>query len=135
MDNYNYPMGAYTQTHLGTKQTRNLVPCEVDYSCTLRRTATVDVTDYIPGTIEKEWDGEGYVAVRVDDDFSDTNWLENFDDTYHTPLELIDVLRRTAEELLKGNMPDKDPSYWVNIINECKGWTIDDEEAEKHDNS
>jgi len=126
-----YPAGAENDPRAPWNETDpEPVPCEVDYSCTLRRTATVETSNYIPGSVEKEWDGEGYVAVRVDDDFSQTDWLEEFKDTWRTPLELIEELRTVAEEFLKGNVPDKRTSYWQNLIADCKDWTIDDEEAE-----
>lgn len=126
-----YPAGAENDPRAPWNNSdTELVPREIEYSCVMKRKAIVDVTDYIPGEIEKEWDGESYVAVRVDDDFSGTNWLEEFKDTWRTPLELINVLRRTAKDLMKGNMPDKDTFYWVNIIDECESWTIDYEEAE-----
>ena len=126
-----YPAGAENDPLAPWNETDpEPVLCEVDYSCTLRRTATVETSDYIPGSVEKEWDGESYVAVRVDDDFSDTNWLDDFKDTWRTPLELIEELRKIAEDFLKGNVPDKSTSYWQNLIADCKEWTIDDEEAE-----
>lgn len=106
------------------------VSCEVDYSCTLRRIAIIETSDYIPGGMDKEWDGESYVAVREDDDFSDTDWMGGFKDTWRTPLELIEELRKIAEELLKGKVPENSTSYWQNVIADCKDWTIDDEEAE-----
>lgn len=126
-----YPAGAENDPRAPWNETDiEPVPCEVDYSCTLRRTATVEISDYIPGYVEKEWDGESYVAVRADDGFSDTNWLEEFKDTWRTPLQLIEELRKVAEEFLKGNVPDKSTFYWQNLIADCKDLTINDEEAE-----
>lgn len=131
MNNSYYPAGTENDPRAPWNETeQSPISVEVDYSCTIRRTATVETTDYISGEVDKEWDGEGYVVVRNDDDFSEVNWLEEFRDTYRTPLQLIDVLRTTAEELQQGKIPNKSQSFWRDIIADCKDWTLDDEEAE-----
>lgn len=131
-----YPMGAeFDPSAPWNDNDPEPVEKEVDYSCTLSRTALVEITDYYPGHVNKEWDEDGYVATHDDDDdndFSDTNWLEEFKDTYRTPIELIGELRKIAENALIGKMPDdKGESYWMDILADCTDWTVDDEEADK----
>lgn len=127
-----YPMGAeFDPSAPWNDQGPDPVEKEVDYLCTLRRTAMIETTDYYPGHVGKEWDGEGYVNNHDDDDFSDTNWLEDFKDTYRTPIELIGELRKIAEDALIGKMPDdKGESYWMDILADCSDWEIEDEEAD-----
>ena len=78
-------------------------------------------------TGEKDEDGFGY---REDDDFSDTDWLSEFKDTYRTPKELIDLLKETAKELVGGKMPNKPKSFWKDVMADCENWSIDDEETD-----
>lgn len=99
----------------------------IEYSCTMRRTATVETTNYVPGTWEKDEDSFGY---RDGDDFSDTDWLSDFKDTYRTPKELIDLLKETAKELADGKMPNMPKSFWRDVMADCENWSIDDEETE-----
>lgn len=99
----------------------------IEYSCTMRRTATVETTNYVPGTLEKDEDSFGY---RDGDDFSDTDLLSDFKDTYRTPKELIDLLKETAKELADGKMPNMPKSFWRDVMADCENWSIDDEETE-----
>lgn len=103
---------------------------KVEYSCVMRRTAEVETTDYVPGSVEKEWNGEGFIAVRDDDDFTDTDWLAEYNHAYRTPKELIDLLKETAKELAAGKMPDKPKSFWNDVVADCENWTIEDEDAD-----
>lgn len=106
----------------------------INYSCALRRTADVATDNYIPGGIEREWDGEGYYAFREPDDFSDTEWLKEFHKQFNTPLQLIQLLHETALSLAKGELPaEKRKGFWRSIAFECEGWQIEDEDAELND--
>lgn len=126
-----YPTGAeYDPRDPWNQSDPEPVSQDIEYSCVMRRTANVETTDYRPGTIVKEWDGDGYVAVRDEDDFSDTDWLSDFKDTYRTPKELIDLLKETAKELADGKMPQKSKSFWKDVMADCEDWSIDDEETE-----
>ena len=105
-----YPAGAEHDPNAPWNQSDpEPVSQDIEYSCTMRRTATVETTNYVPGTWEKDEDGFGY---RDGDDFSDTDWLSDFKDTYRTPKELIDLLKETAKELADGKMPNKPKSFW-----------------------
>lgn len=126
-----YPPGAEDDPRAPWNQSDpDPVSQDIEYSCTMRRTANVETTDYVPGTVEKEWDGEGYVAVRDGDDFSDTDWLGEYKEQYRTPLQLIELLRETAKELAEGNIPEKRASFWRSVIEECEGWELEDEDTE-----
>lgn len=123
-----YPAGAEHDPNAPWNQSdHEPVSQDIEYSCTVRRTATVETTNYVPGTWEKDEDGFGY---RDGDDFSDTDWLSDFKDTYRTPKELIDLLKETAKELADGKMPNKLKSFWQDIMADCENWSIDDEETE-----
>ena len=126
-----YPPGAEDDPRAPWNQSDpDPVSQDIEYSCTMRRTANVETTDYVPGTVEKEWDGEGYVAVRDGDDFSDTDWLGEYKEQYRTPLQLIELLRETAKELAEGNIPEKRVGFWRSVIEECEGWELEDEDTE-----
>lgn len=126
-----YPPGAENDPRAPWNQSDpEPVSQDIEYSCTMRRTANVETTDYTPGSVEKEWDGDGYIAVRDGDDFSDTDWLGEYKQQYRTPLQLIELLRDTAKELAEGNMPEKRASFWSDVIEECNGWELEDEETD-----
>ena len=127
-----YPMGAENDPRAPWNQSdQDPVSMDVEFSCSMRRTANVDITDYVPGNIEKEWDGDGYISVRDDDDFSDTDWLGEYKGQHSTPHQLIKLLRETAKELAEGNIPKKRASFWCSVVKECEGWEIDDEFADR----
>ena len=123
-----YPPGAEHDPNAPWNQSEpEHVSQDIEYSCTMRRTATVETTNYVPGTWEKDEDGFGF---RDGDDFSDTDWLSDFKDTYRTPKQLIDLLKETAKELADGKMPNKSKSFWKDVMADCDDWSIDDEETE-----
>ena len=62
----------------------------------MRRTATVETTNYVPGTWEKDEDGFGY---RDGDDFSDTDWLSAFKDTYRTRKNSLTCSKKQPKNL------------------------------------
>ncbi len=101
---------------------------DIDYSCTMHRVAPVSTTDYIQGEWERDEDG---FACRSDDDFSDTNWLEEYTDQYRTPEQLIALLKEIATEMAAGRTVQKRASTWQHIADDCQGWEMDDECAEE----
>lgn len=124
-----YPPGAEHDPNAPWNQSEpDAVTKEVEYSCTMRRTADVETTDYVPGTWEKDEDGFGY---RDGDDFSDTDWLGDYKEQYRTPAELIDLLKATAVELSQGMIPAKTMKFWKDVVADCEKWTIEDEYAEE----
>ena len=100
----------------------------IDYSCTMHRVAPVSTVNYVPGCWEKDEDG---FAFRNDDDFSDTDWVEEFNDQYRTPAKLIALLKEIATEFAAGHTVQKRLSTWQHIADDCEGWEVDDEYAEE----
>lgn len=127
-----YPPGAWNDPRAPWNQSDpEPVSQDIGYSCIMRRTANVETTAYTPGSEEKEWDGDGYIAVRDGDDFSDTDWLGEYKEQYLTPLQLIELLRDTAKMLADGKIPPQPVKYWKRIIADCDGWEIEDEYTEE----
>ncbi len=101
---------------------------DVTYTCTMQRTTSVSITDFVPGGWEKDEDGFAY---RDDDDFSDTDWLEDFTSQNRTPAQLIALLKEIASEFAAGRTVQKRTSTWQHIADDCDGWEMDDEYAEE----
>lgn len=109
---------------------------EFDVTCsqTLSKTVSVCTSNYIPGAsgVDYEPDGEGgYDAVgwHDDDDTSDTDWAEEYhNNDYHTPLQLIGLLKQVLEENMQHGLVFKSPEFTNSIIKECEGWAEDETE-------
>ncbi|MBQ2299093.1 MAG: tyrosine-type recombinase/integrase [Bacteroidaceae bacterium] len=63
--------------------------------------------------------------VRDDDNFSATDWAEEFRGQYKTPMQLIEILQDTAKLLKEGIAPNRSKSYWQDVLEQCKGWEVD----------
>lgn len=123
-----YPPGAEFDPNAPYNQVDpDPVEKEIDYSCVMHRNAIVATTNYIPGGYEKDEDDFAY---SVGDDFSDTDWLDDFHEEYRTPLQLIELLREVAGQLKDGKLPDKSPGFWKDVIDDCENWDIDDEDTD-----
>lgn len=82
-----YPTGAEFNPSAPWNQTdTDEVVRDIDYSCTMHRVAPVSTTEYTPGEIER--DEEGFY-FRGEDDFSDTDWFNEFTGQHRTPAQLI----------------------------------------------
>lgn len=103
---------------------------DIDYSCTLRRAAVVSTRDYVPGYMEKDEDG---FAFRDGDNFSETNWVREFNSQYRNPAQHIELLRNTALKLSAGVTPDYSQKFWQAVAHDCENWVIEDEDAEMYD--
>ena len=122
-------------------------PEEKDFKVTcsqsLSKTVTVTTGNYIPGASGVDYDSDdegGTYAIPYQDppDTSDTNWQEEFSNNdYHTPLELISILKTYVEQDLKGwEQSPEDPNHKYkrmmeirrlkNLLENCKNWTEDD---------
>ena len=125
----NYPMGAQYDPRAPWNQSEpDETTRDADYTCTLHRTAPVTTTDYVPGHCEIDEDGN---YCREGDDFSDTNWMYEFTDLYRTPAKLIEILWEIAEDFAAGRLPMKSLSTWKSIAADCRGWEVDDEDADE----
>ena len=91
----------------------------------MKKEADVSTTSYIPGIWEKDEDG----CYRVDDDFSCTDWPDEYRIQHRTPLQLINLLRDISQAFITGKVPDISIREWKSIEAECKGWEIEDEET------
>lgn len=92
---------------------------QATYSLTCIRTVWTD--NYIP-----EYDEE---SGRFSADTSETDWRNEFEADEFTPLELIDELKKYAEQDL--SMTGENTSkgrYLKRLIEACEGWSITDSE-------
>jgi len=67
-------------------------------------------------------------------DTSDTNWEAAYDKDHYTPLQLIDLFRRSLLKELnsiisKPNQDLKRKKYLETLISECSDWTEDETEV------
>ncbi len=123
-----YPPGAEFDPRAPWNQTDpDEVEVDIDYSCTLRRSVTVATTDYIPGYVGI---GEDGYPEHDPDDFSNTDWLNEFEAAYRTPQQLIALLREIATEFAEGRTPRKRNSTWQHIADDCENWEVVDENVE-----
>lgn len=130
-----YPAGAYNDTNAPYNQ-EDVPEKEFEITCsqTLSRTVTVTTNNYVPGAsgVDYEPDGEGgYDACgwQDPDDTSDTDWANEYhDNDYHTPLQLIQLLKQVLENDLQHGIVFKSPRFTQDLINECEGWTEDETE-------
>jgi hypothetical protein len=133
-DNYNYPAGADNEMAPWNEPSIPEEDFEITCSQSLSKTVTVTTNNYIPGTsgVDYERDDEGgtYVSPWHDDpDTSDTDWAEEYhSNDYHTPLQLIQLLKQVLENDLKSGIVFKSPKFTQDLINECEGWTEDETE-------
>ena len=107
-------------------------PIEKDctFLCSMQKSSSVETTDYTSGFVDKEWDGDGWVAIHEDDDFSSTDWMNAWDECHETPISLIKQLKEIAQCCLEGKTPTKTKSQWQYLFNECIGWEQMDEEID-----
>ena len=103
---------------------------EVEYSCVMRREGNVSTINYSPGGVFPEWDGIGYVTIHEDDDFSGTDWVEEWKECYPTPSKLIGILGEIAKDFTEGKIPERSNGFWKSVVEECEGWKQEDEEVD-----
>lgn len=96
---------------------------EVTISQALSKTLHIK-TNYYTLTVEKDEDGKHEVC-----DTSDTPWKEAYEDNFHTPLQLINLLKMVLEENKKNGIIFRTPQFQEDIIKECEDWCIDDYEV------
>lgn len=128
-----YPAGAYRDPNAPYNQV-DAPDKEFDVTCcqTLSKTVTVVTNNYTPGAsgVDYEPDDEGgFCAVgwQDSDDTSDTNWADEYhDNDYHTPMQLIQILKEVLESDLAHGTVYKNPKFTEHLISECDGW-IEDE--------
>ena len=103
-------------------------------SQSLSKTVSVCTNNYIPGAsgVDYEPDDEGgYCASgwQDPDDTSNTDWANEYhDNDYHTPLQLIQLLKQVLESDLQHGIVFKSPRFTQDLINECNDWQEDETE-------
>lgn len=119
-----YPPGAefdpnapYNQVELPERE------FEVTISQTLSKPVTVFTNDY---NLEIDCDEEGKYETL---DTSDTAWKDVYEDEYHTPAQLIQMLKLVLEENKKKGIFFKSQGFTDDLIKECEGWCVDDYEV------
>ena len=112
-----YPPGAEFAPNAPYNQVENPEKeFDVTISQTLSKTVTIVTTNY---NYYEDADEDGsYVGY----DTSDTNWNKEYSESYHTPLELIGILKKVLQgEELSQRLKNK-------LINECDDWCDDETE-------
>ena len=127
-----YPMGAEYSKDAPWNASDDVEPVEKDctFLCSMQKSSSVETTDYNPGYVGKEWDGDGWVSIHEDDDFSSTDWMNAWDECHETPLTLIKTLGNIAKTALDGEVPKMSKKQWQYILSECNGWEQMDEEID-----
>lgn len=133
-NNYDYPCGADTPDAPWNEVDVPEQDFDVTCSQTLSKTVTVTTNNYIPGAsgVDYEPDDEGgyYASSWHDpDDTSNTDWANEYhDNDYHTPLQLIQLLKQVLETALQHGIVFKSPKFTHDLINECADWQEDETE-------
>lgn len=84
---------------------------EVEYSCTMLRTANIETTD--------------------NDNVSSAELLNEYKDIFRTPQQLINTLHDIATAFADGCTPKIDANEWKRIAVDSAGWETEDEYAEE----
>ena len=132
-NNYDYPSGADTPDAPWNEVDVPEQDFNVTCSQTLSKTVTVTTNNYIPGAsgVDYESDEDGGYAVswHDPDDTSNTDWANEYhDNDYHTPLQLIQLLKQVLETDLQHGIVFKSPKFTQDLINECADWQEDETE-------
>jgi hypothetical protein len=143
----NYPPGVSDNTPDAPWNDPEVPEKEFDVTCTLCMSKTVScyTKDYIPGAegVDYEPDDEGgsyAVPYHEDDNTSDTNWSEVFKDNHKTIPELLEEFKQYLQKDLKNidavaEIRKHDKAFLKRklerLIEECDGWSIDEEDYEK----
>lgn len=115
-DNYNYPPGADTPDAPWNQVENPEKEFDVTISQTLSKTVTIVTTNY---NYYEDVDEDG---SYVNYDTSDTNWNKEYSESYHTPLELIGILKKVLQgEELSQRLKNR-------LIEECDDWCDDETE-------
>ena len=143
----NFPPGVSDNTPDAPWNDPEVPEKEFDVTCTLCMSKTVScyTKDYIPGAegVDYEPDDEGgsyAVPYHEDDNTSDTNWSEVFKDNHKTIPELLEEFKQYLQKDLKNidavaEIRKHDKAFLKRklerLIEECDGWSIDEEDYEK----
>lgn len=133
-----YPAGAEDDPNAPYNQvTPDPVNVDVEVCYTLSRKATVSTRNYEA----EDWDDWDYSDGEVqhiggtDYDFSNTNFIDEFENDFYTPLELFEELKiRVESELELILTPDKSTltaKKLQRLLKSCEHWSIEDKRVEQ----
>lgn len=116
-----YPPGAEFDPNAPYNQHENSEEeFEITVSQTLSKTVTVFTSNY---NLEVDCDEEGCYRNC---DTSDTPWKEVYEEDYHTPLQLIKILKMVLEVNKANGIVFKTPGFTDDLIAECEDWCEDE---------
>lgn len=118
-----YPAGAYNDPSAPYNEVS--VPdhdFDVDVSVTLSNSTTVTTNDYMPDVDEE--DG------RVYQDTSDTDWENAYKKSCYTIPQMLEELKVLLEEKLADHNCKKKTKY-KQMLEDCKGWTVEEIEVQE----
>lgn len=108
----------------------------IDITYTISRPATVFTTNYIVNEWD-EWEtddtGNPIHIGGEDYDFSKTSFVDEYENDYLTPVQLMEELAmRVSEELsLIGDFNTATKRNLERILKSCEQWSIEDVKADK----
>ena len=133
MYNDNYPPGAATDPNAPYNQKETEpIEVEIEYSCVMRRITEVDTTRYTAYPWEDcEPDGEGGYSHTggTEYEFDDNDFRDEYDEQRFNPAELIDELKSIVTMLINGEEVTVSKTKLKQILEDCEGWEIEDEEC------
>ena len=131
-----YPAGAENDPNAPYNQvTPDPVNVDVEACYTLTRKAVVSTINYEAEDWD-DWDcsdGEVRHIGGTDYDFSNTNFIDEFENDFHTPLELFEELKIRVESELE-LIPDKSTltaKRLQRLLKSCENWSIEDKWSEQ----
>jgi hypothetical protein len=136
MSNDYYPAGAENDPNAPYNQvTPDPVNVDVEACYTLSRKATVSTSNYEAEDWD-DWDcsdGEVQHIGGTDYDFRNTNFIDEFENDFYTPLELFEELKIRVESELE-LIPDKSTltaKRLQRLLKSCENWSIEDKWSEQ----
>lgn len=115
---YNCPAGADNPNAPWNYASPKVKQFDMTVSQSLSRTVSVSTDDYIP---KKEY-GES-------DNTEDTDWKQAYENNnYHTPIQLICILKDVLETQRHQGLVYKTPAQTDRLIKECNNWIEDETE-------
>ena len=124
-DNYNYPPGADTPSAPWNQCDPQEKECDVEFSICLFKNTTIYTTQYT----EERWDdwepdeeGGMYHTGGVDYDFSDCEFMKEFERQHLTPIQLIAKFEDMLKKLRDGEELKLRKDQIDYLLEECSGW-------------
>lgn len=120
-NNYDYPLGADNSDAPWNEVTNPEEPFEVTISQTLSKKTEVLTDEY---NYERYGDE---VILNTDD----VDWKEVYNNQFHTPLELINILKEYLTLDLEKGISSRNKKAIKYLLEECEDWVNDETEVIK----